>query len=128
MIFSLPVSYYVGYDKPAGYDMYQYPRCFEAKCYPCFSHSENRHVGPILISLSHQVPGCPGPDFFNAVHRVSPPTARLHAHFSPVCNASRIRSVSSGERPTFKLLTVTCWIMFSGSMINVARSAAPAGA
>ena len=50
------------------------------------------------------------------------------AHSSPVCNASNTRSVSSGERPTFKLLTVTCWITLSGSTMNVARSAAPAGA
>ena len=124
----LPIMYCICYNEPAGDDMYQYPKCLETKCYPRFLHSENRHVRPILISLSHQVPGCPGPDFFNAVHRVSPPTARLQAHFSPVCSASRMRNVSSLERPTLRLLTVTCCITLSGSMINVARSAAPAGA
>ena len=39
-----------------------------------------------------------------------------------------MRSVSAGLRPTLRPLTVTCWMMLSGSTMKVARKATPSGA
>src|SRR5690606_35519020 len=58
-------------------------------------------------------------------YSVSPPTVRLQGHSSSVCRPSSRRRISSGLRPTFRLLTDTCWMTLSGSTMKVARRATP---
>lgn len=87
-----------------------------------YDHANSQDQNCLLAALVG------GYAIFGRHYRVSPPITRLHGHSSPVWSASSTRSVSSGERPTLRLLTVTCCMTLSGSTMNVARSAAPAGA
>jgi hypothetical protein len=66
----VPVSYCVGYDETTGHNVYYNPKRFEKQGYSGFSQSENRHIRTVMITLTHQVPGGPGPDFFYAVHNL----------------------------------------------------------
>ena len=94
ILFPLPVSDCVGYDKATSYNMYYDPKGLEEQGYSSFSKSQNRHIRTVMITLAHQVPGCPSPDLFDAVHSLQ------LSHDS----SSRSKSISSSGASSLTIL------------------------